>query len=123
MEGALAERHARAEAQQKQRERSREEQQRGVTRREFLRRAGGAAGMALAASTLRPPAAWAATPRIVIVGAGLAGIRCAHLLHPVPCTIYEAATDHIGGRPTGRSPTPRSRGRLKCDVSSVSCRD
>jgi monoamine oxidase len=41
-------------------------------------------------------------PRVVIVGGGLAGIRCAHALWTgqpaLAATIYEAATDHVGGR-------------------------
>ncbi|PEQ95428.1 monoamine oxidase [Bacillus sp. AFS006103] len=41
----------------------------------------------------------AATPRIVIVGAGLAGLTCAYRLKQagIPATIYEA-TDRVGGR-------------------------
>ncbi len=42
-----------------------------------------------------------APPRVVIVGAGLAGLRCAHMLWTeaaIPSTVYEAATDHVGGR-------------------------
>ncbi len=43
-------------------------------------------------------------PRVAIVGAGLAGVRCAHLLwtarghDPVSATVYEANQDRIGGR-------------------------
>jgi monoamine oxidase len=44
------------------------------------------------------------TPRIAIVGAGLAGLRCAHMLwtqnpaRPVASTVYEANEDRAGGR-------------------------
>ena len=82
---------------------------RGHTRRELLIGAGGlAAGATLARS---PPAALAfritklqAHPRIAIVGAGLAGLRCAHMLwtqspgDPVLSTVYEANPDRAGGR-------------------------
>ncbi|MFE2287086.1 flavin monoamine oxidase family protein [Streptomyces sp. NPDC059443] len=41
-------------------------------------------------------------PRIAIIGAGLAGLRCAHRLWtqgaPVAATVYEADTTHVGGR-------------------------
>jgi monoamine oxidase len=81
----------------------------GPTRRELLIGAGGlAAGAALAAA---PSGALAralrhgpARPRVAIVGAGLAGLRCAHLLWtespgaPVPTTVYEANPDRAGGR-------------------------
>jgi monoamine oxidase len=78
------------------------------TRRSFL--LGGAgliAGAAIAASPVRgealnalrrPPA------RIAIVGSGLAGLRCAHLLwtgrpgRPVAATVYEANPARAGGR-------------------------
>ena len=79
------------------------------TRREVLIGAGGlAAGATLARS---PAAALAfgiaklqAHPRIAIVGAGLAGLRCAHMLwtqspgDPVLSTVYEANPDRAGGR-------------------------
>ncbi len=40
------------------------------------------------------------SPRVVIVGAGLAGLRCADKLHRsgVGVAVFEAATDHVGGR-------------------------
>jgi monoamine oxidase len=79
------------------------------TRRDLLIGAGGlAAGAALAGS---PSAAFArriarssTKPRIAIVGAGLAGLRCAHLLWihsrgaPVRSTVYEANPQRAGGR-------------------------
>ena len=82
---------------------------RGHTRRDLLIGAGGlAAGAALASN---PAAALAfriaklqAHPRIAIVGAGLAGLRCAHMLwtespgDPVLSTVYEANPDRAGGR-------------------------
>ncbi len=40
-------------------------------------------------------------PSVAIVGAGLAGLRCAHVLwrrHGVAATVYEADTSHVGGR-------------------------
>jgi monoamine oxidase len=78
------------------------------TRRELLIGAGGlAAGAALAGS----PAALArglkgapTRPRIAIVGAGLAGLRCAHTLwteepgRPLRSTVFEANPDRAGGR-------------------------
>jgi len=95
VDDAFGERRGRVEARYHERERALEQR---VTRREFVGKAGKiAAGLAVAGSVLRPLAA-AATPRIVIVGAGLAGIRCAHRLLPVPSTIYEADTSHVGGR-------------------------
>jgi monoamine oxidase len=79
------------------------------TRREWLIASGGlAAGAAL---TVEPAAALArslhraaARPRIAIVGAGLAGLRCAHLLwtqspgEHVRSTVYEAHHERAGGR-------------------------
>lgn len=72
---------------------------REVSRRALL---GGAAGVAAATALARAPRADATTaPRVVIVGAGLAGLRCAHSLWTqggVASTVYEADTSHIGGR-------------------------
>jgi monoamine oxidase len=81
----------------------------GQTRRELLIGAGGfAAGATLAggpASALaRGVSRSRARPRIAIVGAGLAGLRCAHMLWtqspgaPVRSTVYEANPDRAGGR-------------------------
>ena len=73
-----------------------------VTRRELLRR--GAvlgAGVALAGPTLlRPTAADAAKPRIVVVGAGLAGMTAAWRIHKRTgwdVQVFEAAHS-VGGR-------------------------
>ena len=81
----------------------------GRTRRELLI---GAAALAAGATLTRGPAAalafriakLQAHPRIAIVGAGLAGLRCAHMLwtqspgDPVSSTVYEAHHDRAGGR-------------------------
>ncbi len=79
----------------------------GVSRRTVLKGAGaGAAAAAAGAAAARPAAARAAAsrsssqPRIVIVGAGAAGIRCAHKLWRTRgwrSAIYEW-DDHPGGR-------------------------
>ncbi|WP_433171105.1 flavin monoamine oxidase family protein [Actinoallomurus sp. CA-150999] len=86
-------------------ERSRESAspERRVSRRALL---GGvtalAAGALAAPLTSRARASAATAPRIVIIGAGLAGLRCAHLLwnqaRPLASTVYDADTTHIGGR-------------------------
>jgi monoamine oxidase len=72
---------------------------REVSRRTLL---AGAAGTAAASALTRTARANAATaPRVVIVGAGLAGLRCAHSLWTrsgIASTVYEADTTHIGGR-------------------------
>ncbi|MEY9931334.1 monoamine oxidase [Catenulispora sp. GP43] len=72
---------------------------REVSRRTLLT---GAAGVAAATALTRTPRADAATaPRVVIVGAGLAGLRCAHSLWTqdgIASTVYEADTSHVGGR-------------------------
>ncbi|MDH6577784.1 NAD(P)/FAD-dependent oxidoreductase [Kitasatospora sp. MAP5-34] len=76
------------------------------TRRQLL----GATAAVAAAATVpagllapsRAAAASATAPRVVIVGAGLAGLRCADQLwnraKPVAATVYEADTSHLGGR-------------------------
>ncbi|MEY9873878.1 monoamine oxidase [Streptacidiphilus sp. MAP12-33] len=79
-----------------------------LNRRQLLIAAGaataaGLAGAALAGATRAAASPNAATaPRVVIVGAGLAGLRCAHRLWtgttPVAATVYEADTTHVGGR-------------------------
>jgi len=83
-------------------------EERGHTRRELLRAgaalAGGAAvaanpTLSLARSLARLPA-----PQIAIVGAGLAGLRCAHQLwtehpgRPIGATVYDANPERAGGR-------------------------
>ena len=77
-------------------------EERRLTRGRLLAEAT-AAGMALAgAGMLSKTARAASTARVAIVGAGLAGIRCAHRLWTggsrVASTVYEADTTHVGGR-------------------------
>jgi monoamine oxidase len=69
------------------------------TRAGLLRRAG-AAGIGMAAfGRIAPAARAAATPRIVVVGAGLAGLTCAYRLKRagLAAQVYEAS-DRVGGR-------------------------
>lgn len=78
---------------------------RGHTRREVV-----AAGAALAAGAVLahgPARALAVrrpgAPRIAVVGAGLAGLRCAHVLwtnpgQPLAASVYEANANRAGGR-------------------------
>jgi monoamine oxidase len=70
----------------------------GLTRRDVI---AGGTGLALAAALSGPlPRALAATaPRIVIVGAGLAGLSCAYQLKQagIRADVYEAS-DRVGGR-------------------------
>ena len=78
------------------------------TRREVVAAgASVAAGAALAASpatALAKKLAKLSSPRIAIVGAGLAGLRCAHLLwtanpaQRIAATVYEANPERAGGR-------------------------
>jgi monoamine oxidase len=90
-------------------DRARERPGGGQTRRELLvGTAGLAAGAVVAgrssAALARPVSREPRTPRIAIVGAGLAGLRCAHLLwrespgRPIVSTVYEANPDRAGGR-------------------------
>jgi monoamine oxidase len=73
-----------------------------LSRRELLKRgAVGGAALALGPAALRCGGnAEAAGPRIVIVGAGLAGLGCAYRLkqHGLASTVYEANPKRIGGR-------------------------
>jgi monoamine oxidase len=75
-----------------------EHAERRVSRRDVLKLAG-ATGLAAGLSTLGGRPAGAATPRIVVVGAGLAGLTCAYRLKQAgyAATVYEAST-RIGGR-------------------------
>ncbi len=73
-----------------------------MSRRTFLRTAGvaGLAGAALAFGVRPRTARGAAAPSVVIVGAGLAGVRAAHWLYKVKgiaATVYEGNT-RAGGR-------------------------
>src|ERR1700753_351527 len=87
---------------------SRGRSQRGLTRRELIGAgAGAAAGMALAggpAGALARGLKRTGARRIAIVGAGLAGLRCAHMLwsespgSPLAATVYEANPERAGGR-------------------------
>jgi monoamine oxidase len=74
------------------------EERSGMTRREVI---AGGTGLALAAALSGPlPRALAATaPRIVVVGAGLAGLSCAYQLKGagIRAEVYEAS-DRVGGR-------------------------
>ena len=77
-----------------------------LTRRSLIIGGAGAlAGAALASAPARSLARAGSptAPRIAIVGAGLAGLRCAHLLWtgqggPVAATVYEANPQRAGGR-------------------------
>src|SRR5262245_34186345 len=80
-------------------ERARLAQLSGVSRRHLLSRAA-AAGLVAALGTRGRRAHGATQPRIVIVGGGLAGLRCAHQLWTHSgwrATVYEA-DDRVGGR-------------------------
>jgi monoamine oxidase len=85
----------------------------GLTRRGLLQ--GGAGALAAAALGARPsksvasktrgalPPGSPTAPRVAIVGAGLAGLRCAHQLWteagtPIASTVYEANSERPGGR-------------------------
>lgn len=72
---------------------------RGLSRRKFL---AGAAAVGAAGTLLAPGKMIRASgqPRIVIVGAGIAGMNCAITLTDagIPCTVYEASPLRVGGR-------------------------
>lgn len=77
----------------------------GFSRRDFLRwGAAVGAGAAVAGTSTGHAFAGgsrtAADPRIVIVGAGLAGLSCAYRLQEagLGCTVYEANAERVGGR-------------------------
>src|SRR5436190_19185876 len=88
-------------ADQLQRTAARVAGQDAATRRQFLRRAGAAgAGLATAGVWSRvADAAAASSPRIVVVGAGLAGLTCAYRLRQAGLTaqVHEASA-RVGGR-------------------------
>lgn len=71
----------------------------GITRRKFLELATLSAASGVLARCSGPPLADDPGPRVVVVGAGLAGLHCAHRLHQagVDVTVYEAA-NRVGGR-------------------------
>jgi monoamine oxidase len=74
-----------------------ERHDRRVTRRKFLETAAAAAA---ALGLLHPPRIYGADSRIVVVGAGLAGLRFAHAMwtvNGIATTVYEANT-RLGGR-------------------------
>jgi monoamine oxidase len=96
------ERRERAADLNRRRELEREQdEERRLTRRRLLVEAT-AAGALIAGLGTRNARAATSTARIAIVGAGLAGIRCAHMLWSggsrVASTVYEADTTHVGGR-------------------------
>ena len=75
-----------------------EHAERRLSRRDLLKLAG-VTGLAAGLSTLGARPAGAASPRIVVVGAGLAGLTCAYRLKQAgyAATLYEAS-DRVGGR-------------------------
>jgi monoamine oxidase len=78
-----------------------QERARGLTRRELLGRGALLAGAALATRPAALARAASSQPRIAIVGGGLAGLRCAHLLWTgsgVASTVYEGNPSRAGGR-------------------------
>ena len=93
----------------------------GVSRRDAVRAAGLlAAGGVVAAATARPAPARAAEPDVVVVGAGLAGLRAAHWLWKVKgiaATVYEGSTRArwallVAARPLRQRPAVEHGGAL-----------
>src|SRR4051812_50132040 len=77
----------------------------GYTRRDALKRAGVATGAAVAAGAVRwaPLANAAATPRIAVVGGGLAGLTATYRLKQAGyvAPLYQAPTERPGRRRRG----------------------
>jgi monoamine oxidase len=75
-------------------------QRSAISRRELLQRGAGLAALAMAPLPLACSSGKATDPRIVIVGAGLAGLSCADALRQrgLDCAVYEANPERIGGR-------------------------
>jgi monoamine oxidase len=73
--------------------------ERALSRRQFLKRAGGAGLLLAGAAALPRPARGAGAPRIVIVGGGIAGLSAALTLadRGYASTVYESS-DRVGGR-------------------------
>jgi monoamine oxidase len=73
--------------------------ERGMDRRRFLRNAGVLAASAVTVGRLSPPARAARTPKVVVVGGGLAGLTCAYRLRQAGyvAELHEAS-NRIGGR-------------------------
>jgi monoamine oxidase len=75
-----------------------------LSRRELVVRGAALGGTALVAGPLAAcggsPSRPSGRPRVVVVGAGLAGLACAYRLHQhgVESTVYEARPDRVGGR-------------------------
>ena len=70
-----------------------------TTRRGLIKSAGAGAIALSALGRLTPAARAAAAPRIIVIGAGVAGLTCAYRLKQAGYTaqVYEAA-DRLGGR-------------------------
>ncbi len=75
------------------------QEERRTSRLRFLAEAGALGVAAVTAGKLAPSARGAGSPRIAVVGAGLAGLSCAHRLRQAgyATQVYEAS-DRIGGR-------------------------
>jgi monoamine oxidase len=75
-------------------------QRSAISRRELLQRGAGAAALAMVPFPLGCSSKSATAPRIVVVGAGLAGLSCAYELgrQGFDCAVYEANPERIGGR-------------------------